>query len=169
MHDVMTTRSVSRRPALVLVALVLASACSRANLDLPDTSLSTSYRDDSSDILADAQPGETSAASPESPPTETPASFIAGPGGVPLPADNTQRTDMVPAGGKMFMFEVPRGRDAVSEELRINLAADGWTIDAEEVSPRHNALRLKVSKNGTAVDVRVAGDDATAGIIITLK
>ena len=39
----------------------------------------------------------------------------------------------VPAGGNMFMFEIPRGRDAVSAELRANLAAEGWTIDSEEV------------------------------------
>lgn len=162
MHSGMTTPSSSRRSVVVLVALVLVGACSRANLDKPETSLSTSYRDDSSDALPDAQPEETPADAPA-------ASYIAGPGGIPLPSDNTQRTDMVPGGGKMFMFEIPRSRDAVSEELRANLAADGWTIDSEEVSPRHNALRLKVSKAGTAVDVRVAGDDATAGIIITLK
>lgn len=166
MPSLMTSPSISRR-SIILVALTLVGACSHANRDLPDTSLSTSYRDDSSDVL----PGETTQETPESPPAETPTTptFVAGPGGVPLPSDNTQRTDMVPGGGKMFMFEIPRSREVVSEELRANLSADGWTIDAEEVSPRHNALRLKVSKAGTTVDVRVAGDEANAGIIITLK
>lgn len=167
MSVIMKTPPLSRGSIAAFVALALVGACSRANLDLPETSPSTSYRDDSSDILPDATGQET----PESPLTDAPAtgSFIPGPGGIPLPSDNTERSDMVPAGGSMFMFEMPRSRDAVSAELRTNLAAEGWTIDSEEVSPRHKALRLKVSKAGATVDVRVTGDDAKAGIIITLK
>ncbi len=111
----------------------------------------------------------TTAETPDDRPAELPAaSFVAGPGGVPLPADAVQNTQMPSAGGKMSVYEVPRPRAEVGEELKANLAADGWTIDSEEVSPRFQALRLKVSKDGTTIDARVSGDDTKAGIIITL-
>lgn len=90
--------------------------------------------------------------------------FVAGPGGLPLPLDATEK----PMPGGILMFEVPRGREDVGFELKALLAADGWTIDSEEVSPRLAALRLKVSKDGKTIDARVAGDDTRAGIIVTL-
>lgn len=142
-----TTRS-------LLAVLVLVVGCSKA--DRPPTTTPDT-------------PPTTTTETPDMRPVELPAaSFTAGPGGVPLPADAVQNTQMPTAGGKMSVFEVPRSRDAASEELKANLAADGWTIDSEEVSPRFKASRLKVSKDGTTIDVRVSGDDTKAGIIITL-
>ena len=124
------------------------------------------------------EPPATTDAPEKEPPTDdvpatdtTPqnAAVVGGPGGVPLPGDATQNTDMPSAGGKMFVFEIPRAKDDVIAELRTNLAADGWTIDSEEVSPGYGALRLKVSKAGAIVDARVTGDDTKSGIILTLK
>lgn len=161
MHPTMTQfsrRSLRRACAVVILAL---AGCSHADRPTPPTAPPTI-----------APPGTDEPDAPDdTPPTETPpvAAFVAGPGGVPLPNDATARADVPNAGGKMFVYEVPRSREVVSEELRANLAADGWTIDAEEVSPRFGALRLKVSKAGATVDVRVAGDAGSAGIIVTLK
>ena len=151
-----TTRSIV---ALLLFTAVGCAKPDRTPTTTPDTTPETAPET--------TPPADTPTA--DVPPTDTPtAAFVAGPGGVPLPSDAVQNTEMPGAGGKMSVYESPRSRDAVSEELKANLAADGWTIDSEEVSPRFKALRLKVSKDGAIVDVRVSGDDTGAAIIITL-
>lgn len=144
-----TTRSIVGLFVLVVVG------CARP--DRPPVTTPETTPDTTPDTVADV------------PPADTPApAFVAGPGGIPLPLDAVQNTQMPGAGGKMSVYEVPRPRAEVGEELKANLAADGWTIDSEEVSPRFQALRLKVSKDGTTIDARVSGDDTQAGIIITL-
>jgi hypothetical protein len=147
-----TTRSIV---ALILFSAVGCAKPDRTPTTTPDTAPQTT------------PPADTPTA--DVPPADTPtAAFVAGPGGVPLPQDAVQNTEMPNAGGKMSVYEVPRSREEVGAELKANLAADGWTIDSEELSPRFKALRLKVSKNGATIDARVSGDDAKAGIIITL-
>lgn len=89
------------------------------------------------------------------------------PGGLPLPRDASEQSGMAPRGMKMTVFKVPRSRDVVSEELRANLSTDGWTIDEEELSPSHRALRWKLAKAGDVLDVRITGDGNDAAIIIT--
>lgn len=88
-------------------------------------------------------------------------------GGLPLPQDASEQTGIAPRGIEMSVFRVPRGRDAVSEELRTNLAKDGWTIDAEDRSPHHRALRWTLTKADATLDVRITGDDNDASIIVT--
>jgi hypothetical protein len=154
-----------RRAALALPFLLFVGACGpdRAvptrtpTLDAPVTT--PTVAPPSTDLP------ETGALPTDSLPS---ASFVAGPGGLPLPPDAVQRTDMPGVGGRMSVFEVPRPRDVVGDELRANLATDGWTIDSEELSPRFNALRLKVSKGGATIDARVTGDETKSGIIVTL-
>ncbi|MBC8069397.1 MAG: hypothetical protein IAG13_13760 [Deltaproteobacteria bacterium] len=157
------------------VALLLVPVAGCKHADKPDA-LST-YYDDSAGGLEPGKAPDAGAETPEPPettdtPEETPpasAAFVPGPGGVPLPADAVVNTAMPTAGGKMSVHEIPRAKPAVVEELRANLAADGWTIDSEEVSPRYEALRLQISKDGNTVSCRVTGDDTKTAIIITLK
>lgn len=157
--------SLHRVPVVVTIALL--GACSRTDKqpERPDDEphLSTSYAKDTGDA---PEPD----ASPETDPTPAQtAATLEGPGGIPLPADAVARTDMPSAGGKMSVHEVARDRASAEQELRANLAAGGWVIDAEEVSPRFGALRLDVSKGDVHVNVRLTGDDAKSAIIITLK
>jgi hypothetical protein len=169
----MTAGMSTHRWFAVAVLFVSTAGCKHA--DKPDA-LST-YYSSTADELSPATSPDAGAETPETPePTEAPeqtppasAAFVPGPGGVPLPADATVNTAMPTAGGKMSVHEIPRAKTAVVEELRANLAADGWTIDSEEVSPRYEAVRLKISKAGNTVDCRVTGDDTKTGIIITLK
>lgn len=102
---------------------------------------------------------------PHSPREEPDLAPIAG--GLPLPADAIEQTGIAPRGVEMSVFHVPRSRDAVSAELRASLAADGWTIDAEELSPTHRALRWELMKADAKLDVRITGDDNDAAIIVT--
>lgn len=146
-----------RRLSTLFVISLLAAACDRSTL--PPTKAPAIPE-------APAAPGADDIATPDiaAPTAEPQASFVPGPGGFPLPTDAAEKQI-----GGVVAYEVPRGRVAVGDEIKALLAADGWTIDSEEVSPRFAALRLKVSKDGQHVDARVAGDDAKAAIIVTVK
>lgn len=96
-----------------------------------------------------------------------PPAYLSTSYGLVLPDDASEQTGIAPRGIKMTVFHVPRSRDVVSEELRANLATDGWTIDAEEHSPSNRALRWTLAKAGATLDVRITGDDNDAAIIIT--
>lgn len=146
---------------VALLAAACFAGCKHADTPTSEPYDSTSYVDPGRPEPSDPEPSAETPSDPSS-------AFIAGPGGVPLAADAHARTDMAPGGGKMFVFEVPRSRDDAVAELRSNLAADGWTIDSDEVSPGYGAARLKVSKAGATVGVRVTGDDSRAAIIITV-
>ncbi|MBK6922190.1 MAG: hypothetical protein IPH07_32660 [Deltaproteobacteria bacterium] len=169
----MSNPRVSRAVCSPLVAAALLVACSHSDKQpqRPDDEpyLSTSYAKDT----GDAPDGDAAPDADETPtsgtPSDTPANTVEGPGGIPLPADAVARTDMPSAGGKMSVHEITRDRHSAEQELRANLAAAGWVIDAEEVSPRFGALRLDVSKGDVHVNVRLTGDDAKSAIIITLK
>src|SRR5687767_14580340 len=137
----MTTVPRLRIAALAFVAL---AACRHA--DSPPY-LSTDYSSTAPVVTTDAATAsdtDTAAEPVADEPTDAPAdaTTTAGPGGIPLPPDAVVNTQMPAAGGKMSVFEVPRGRAVVGDELKANLAAAGWTIDSEETSPRFQALRL---------------------------
>lgn len=157
------------RSVLVLVVLAV-GACRNADRPHPPGALSTSYREERSppDDLDDTSTDGSAATDGATPTEPSAASSVPGPGGLPLPSDAAEQSGLAPAGGKLVVFKVPRDRNTVIEELRASLASDGWTIDAEELSPSHRALRWKVSKDGSTLDVRVTGDGNDAGIIITL-
>jgi hypothetical protein len=98
---------------------------------------------------------------------DTPATFKAGPDGFPLPLDADDGTPVPEGGGKLTVFKVPRGKTVVADELKATVIADGWTIDAEEVSPR-GAIRLDISKDGKSFKARMTGDDTQTALILTV-
>jgi len=100
------------------------------------------------------------------PAPDAPSTFKPGPDGFPLPLDADDGAAVPEGGGRITVFKVPRGKVAVADELKAMLATAGWTIDAEEVSPR-GAIRLDVSKDGRVFKARLTGDDSQAALIIT--
>lgn len=101
-------------------------------------------------------------------PEPKPATFKAGPNGIPIPLD---ADDGQPASGASMItvFKVPRGKLVVAEEMRAILAEVGWEIAGEEVSPR-GAIRLELTKAGeTSVMLRMTGDDAQTALIVQPK
>ena len=88
-----------------------------------------------------------------------------GPAGFPMP----EGAEPSPGGaGNVLLFKIARGREAVAGELRGLLAAEGWTIDSESMSPSGNAIRWQVSKQGTVVKASMTGDDSQAALILTV-
>lgn len=90
-----------------------------------------------------------------------------GPQGFPLPADAGEPESAGGGGGKILVFKVPRGRDAVVADQKALLAKGGYAIDDENTSPK-GALRLTVSKGGKTFKVSILGDDTQTGIILTV-
>lgn len=159
------------RTTLSIALCLLSVVACRPDKSLPPGGLSTYYNDtmpppqDASDTESATDANEPTTGGEATPDAEV--SYVPGPGGLPLPHDASEQTGMAPKGLKMTVFKVPRSRDVVSEELRANLATDGWTIDKEELSPSHRALRWKLAKAGDVLDVRITGDGNDAAIIIT--
>ncbi len=81
--------------------------------------------------------------------------YVEGPLGFPLPKDAGSKSNAPGGGGKIFMYEVPRARDEVADELEKLLEEAGWTIDAKEKSPM-GSRRMTASKDGTTVKASVA-------------
>ena len=163
-------RTTLRLSSIAALCLLSFAAC-RPDKSLPPGGLSTYYNDtlprpdDASDTESATDGNEPTTGGEATP--DAPVSYVPGPGGFPLPQDASEESGMAPKGVKMTVFKVPRSRDLVSEELRANLETDGWTIDSEELSPSHRALRWKLAKAGNVLDVRITGDGNDAAIIIT--
>jgi len=96
-----------------------------------------------------------------------PADSIEGPHGFPLPKDAVEGGEVPGGGGKVRVYEVPRGREAAAAEERKLLAAGGWKITTDEVSPR-GTIRLTTEKKGVVIGASIAGTDKKASIILTL-
>lgn len=106
-------------------------------------------------------------ASGKAAPNETTPAAKAGPEGFPLPADAGEPEAAAGGGGKIVVFKVPRGRDAVIADEKALLASGGYTIEDENTSPK-GALRLTVSKGGKVFKVSILGDASQTGIILTV-
>jgi hypothetical protein len=91
---------------------------------------------------------------------ELPASF-------PLPKDAGKSEAAPGGGGKIQVFEVPRGKDAVLAELRRGLATGGWELVSDETSPR-GAVRLQIKRENTTLKVSLTGDATRTALIVTL-
>ena len=114
------------------------------------------------------EPVTTPSAVPEKAPEKDPAPAAkVGPEGFPLPADAGEPESAGGGGGKILVFKVPRGRDAVVADQKALLAKGGYSIDDENTSPK-GALRLTVSKGGKTFKVSILGDATQTGIILTL-
>ena len=85
----------------------------------------------------------------------------------PLPKDATGGESQPGGGGKILMYKIPRGKDAVITEVRDTLKKEGWKFAKDETSPR-GAVRLEVEKGGETYKVSFVGDDKQAALILTL-
>jgi hypothetical protein len=86
----------------------------------------------------------------------------------PIPKDATGGESQAGGGGKILMYKVPRGRDAVAKEVRESLKTGGWTITKDTTSPSGSAIRLEVKKADKLYKVSFTGDDTRTALILTL-
>lgn len=84
-----------------------------------------------------------------------------------IPKDATGGGSQPGGGGKILMYEVARGQDAVVAEVKDLLKKAKATISKEEKSPR-GTVRLEVSDGGKLFKVSVTGDADRSAIIVTL-
>jgi len=86
----------------------------------------------------------------------------------PVPKD-AGKPEAAPGGdGKILVYKVPRGRDAVFAETKEALKKDGWTITKDAGSPSGRALRIEVKKGDTLVKASFTGDADQTALIVTL-
>ena len=88
-------------------------------------------------------------------------------GKFPLPKDAVL-SETPAGGGRILMYKVPRGRDAVVAEVRQRLGQGGWKLTKESTSPSGSAVRLEATHGDKLYKVSFTGDDAQAGLILTL-
>lgn len=86
----------------------------------------------------------------------------------PIPKDASGAENAPGGGGKIQVYKVPRGREAVVTEVKKALEGGGWTIAKESKSPSGNAIRLEVKKGDKLYKVSFTGDDKQTGIVLTL-
>lgn len=97
----------------------------------------------------------------------------------PLPADATRNegfregkptADKISKGGdgRIVTYNVPRGRTAVTDEVRASLKKGKWEILKDEPSPSGNATRIQAKKGGKLFKVSFTGDKDRTVIILTL-
>jgi hypothetical protein len=86
----------------------------------------------------------------------------------PVPKDATGGESQPGGGGKILLYQVPRGRDAVVTEVRELLKTGGWVIAKDDSSPSGRAIRIEVKKGDKTYKVSFTGDDTRTAIILTL-
>jgi hypothetical protein len=86
----------------------------------------------------------------------------------PVPKDATGGDSQPGGGGKILMYKIPRGRDAVVTEVKEALGKGGWKIEKDTKSPSGNAVRLEVKKGDKLYKVSFTGDTSQTALILTL-
>lgn len=86
----------------------------------------------------------------------------------PLPKDAQAPVAAKGGGGKIQTYNVPRGRTAVTDELRAALKKGAWEVVKDEASPSGNATRIQAKKAGKLWRVSVTGNDEKSVIILTV-
>jgi hypothetical protein len=87
----------------------------------------------------------------------------------PIPKDASAGKDAPGGGGKIQMYTVPRGRDAVVKEVKEALAKGGWKIEKEAPSPNGKSIRMEVKKGDKLYKVSFTSDGSPqTAIILTL-
>lgn len=87
----------------------------------------------------------------------------------PLPKDATSQPDYRKGGGgRIATYDVPRGKVAVTDEVRAALKEGKWEILKDEPSPSGNATRIQAKKGGKVWKVSFTGDKDRTTIIVTL-
>jgi hypothetical protein len=130
--------------------------------------LSTACANEAKPAVAPEPPAAAAVAPVEATPEKPEKKkHLEGPGGFPLPADGESKGEAPGGGGKIVVYEFPRGRDEVAAELEALVKSEGFTVDGNDKSPK-GSIRMTMSKDGKTFKASVAGDATRSAIIITL-
>ena len=86
----------------------------------------------------------------------------------PVPKDATGGESQPGGGGKILMWKIPRGRDAVVKEAKEALTKGGWKIEKEAPSPNGKSIRIEVKKGDKLYKASFTGDATQTALILTL-
>lgn len=86
--------------------------------------------------------------------------------GVPMPKDAKALPPVKGGDGRLSVYDVARGRDAVVAEVRVLLKQDGWTV-ADEKTPKDAPVRLTATKDARTWKIAFDGDKAKTRIVVT--
>src|SRR5688572_16253473 len=86
----------------------------------------------------------------------------------PVPKDATGGEAQPGGGGKILMWKIGRGRDAVVKEAKEALAKGGWKIEKEGPSPNGKTIRLEIKKGDKLYKASYTGDATQTALILTL-
>ncbi|MBX3157037.1 MAG: hypothetical protein KF773_13765 [Deltaproteobacteria bacterium] len=86
----------------------------------------------------------------------------------PVPKDATGGESQPGGGGKILMYKIPRGRDAVIAEMKETFKKEGWKVIKDDASPSGRAARMEVEKDGASYKVSFVGDATQSALILTL-
>lgn len=111
--------------------------------------------------------GSAGVAAAESPAPPKPAPAKVG-HKFPVPKDATGGESQPGGGGKILMYKIPRGRDAVIAEMKETLKKEGWKVNKDDASPSGRAARMEVEKDGSVYKVSFVGDASQSALILTL-
>ncbi len=158
-------------PALVVLGcLVACGSGSPPPALVPETTPSATPTTSSTDVpsSATAAVGTAAAALPSSVPTTAPATDPAkGSADFPLPKDAGSPSAAPGGGGKISVYQVPRGRDVVVTEVKDALKQGGWTLAKDDPSPSGRAIRLEAKKGDKTYKVSFTGDASKTALILT--
>ncbi len=158
-------------PALaVLGCLVACGGGSPPPALVPETTPSAIPTTSSTDVptSATAAVGTGVAALPSSVPSANPGTDTAkGSADFPLPKDAGAPSAAPGGGGKISVYQVPRGRDVVVTEVKDALKQGGWTLVKDDPSPSGRAIRLEAKKGDKTYKVSFTGDATKTALILT--
>lgn len=158
-------------PALVVLGcLVACGGGSSPPALVPETTPSAIPTTSSTDVPTSATAAASTgvAALPSAIPSAVPS---ADPGKAsaefPLPKDAGAPSAAPGGGGKISVYQVPRGRDVVAAEVRDALKQSGFTLVKDDPSPSGRAIRLEAKKGDKTYKVSFTGDATKTALILT--
>ncbi|NOU26437.1 MAG: hypothetical protein HOO96_00910 [Polyangiaceae bacterium] len=162
-------------PALVVLGcLVACGGGSPPPALVPETTPSAIPTTSSTDVptSATAAVGTGVAALPSSVPSTVPSAnpgtdTAKGSADFPLPKDAGAPSAAPGGGGKISVYQVPRGRDVVVTEVKDALKQGGWTLVKDDPSPSGRAIRLEAKKGDKTYKVSFTGDATKTALILT--
>ncbi len=158
-------------PALVVLGcLVACGGGSSPPALVPETTPSAVPTTSSTDVPTSATAAASTGvaalptSAPSAPPSTDPGKASAD---FPLPKDAGAPAAAPGGGGKISVYQVPRGRDVVVAEVKDALKQGGWTLVKDDPSPSGRAIRLEVKKGDRTYKVSFTGDATKTALILT--